>query len=44
MSSENELGRGWDKLPKNKSDAKLKIIKSLIAMRKQGDTGEYTLD
>ena len=39
------MGRGWGSVPKNKSDAKMKIIKSLISMRKQNDAGnEYELD
>lgn len=44
FASENELGRGWDKVPKNKSDAKTKIINSMIAMRHEGDDGKYVLD
>lgn len=45
MASETELGRGWDKVPTNKSDSKTKIIKSLISMRKQKEgSGRYELD
>ena len=35
FASENELEQGWDKVPK-KLDAKLKIITSLIDMRREG--------
>ena len=34
MQVENTLGRGWNKLPKNRTDAKLKIFERLLAMRK----------
>ena len=44
FASENVLNRGWDKVPKNKSDAKVRIINSLIAMRREGDDGKYVLD
>ena len=40
---ENTMGRGWSKLPKNKTNVKTKIVERLLAMRKLID-GEYTLD
>ena len=43
MSNEREMGRGWAKLPKNKTDTKLKIIERLLALRKRADNGEYIL-
>ena len=44
LVNEKELGRGWDKTPRNKSDAKLKIIESLIAMRYEDSNRKYILD
>jgi len=43
MWYEKEMGRGWAKLPKNKTDIKVKIIKGLLALRKRTDSGQYTL-
>ena len=43
MGTGNELSRGWSKVPKNKSDAQMKITKSSISMRKQGDDRVYAL-
>ena len=37
------MGRGWAKLPKNKTNIKVKIIKGLLALRKRADSGQYTL-
>ena len=37
------MGRGWSKLPKNKTNVKTKIVERLLAMRNMVD-GEYTLD
>lgn len=45
FASENELDRGWDKVPKkNKSNVKVCIINSLIPMRRKGDYVKYVLD
>ena len=38
------MDRGWGKVPTNKSDTKMKIIRSLISMRKEGEDGKYILD
>ena len=43
MSNEREMGRGWAKLPKNKTDTKLKIIERLLALRKRNENGKYIL-
>ena len=43
MWYEKEMGRGWAKLPKNKTGIKVKIIKGLLALRKRSDSGQYTL-
>ena len=43
MSNEKEMGRGWAKLPKNKTDTKIKIIERLLALRKRADNEEYIL-
>ena len=43
MEDERKMGRGWVKLPKNKTDIKLKIVERLLAMRKMGEEG-YHLD
>ena len=43
MPNEKEMGRGWEKLPKNKTDTKFKIIERLLAIRKRGEHGKYTL-
>ena len=44
FQEENTLGRGWAKVPKNKSDAKLKIIGVILALRKENDDGTFNLD
>ena len=43
MYVENNMGRGWSKIPKNKTNVKTKIVERLLAMRKLVD-GKYTLD
>jgi len=43
MTTEKEMKRGWEKLPKNKTDIKVKIIEKLLALRKRSENGEYTL-
>ena len=37
------MGRGWAKLPKNKTNVKVKIVERLLALRKTKDD-EYVLD
>ena len=37
------MGRGWNKLPKNKTDVKVKIVERLLAFRKLINN-EYILD
>ena len=44
FKEENTLGRGWGKVPENKSNAKLKIIGIVLALRKENDDGNYILD
>ena len=45
VKAQNELGRGWNKIPKNVTDCKLKIISRLLAMRKYSETSSlYELD
>lgn len=44
FASDHELDRGWVKVPNNKSDAKVRIINSIIAMKREGDDGKYVLD
>ena len=44
FQTENTLGRGWAKVPKNKSDAKLKIVGVILALRKENDDGCFSLD
>ena len=43
LYSENEMGWGWKKLPRNKIDIKIKIVQLLLAMRKLVDE-RYMLD
>ena len=43
LYSENEMGRGWKKLPRNKTDIKIKIVQRLLAMRKLVDEN-FVLD
>ena len=42
--TEQSLGTGWAKVPKNKTDVKKKIIGRLLAMRKLGDDNAYHLE
>ena len=45
FKSENQLGRGWNKIPKNPTDVKMKIVERLLAMRKyNSSTGLYDLE
>ena len=44
FKEDNTLGRGWGKVPKNQSDAKVKIIGIVLALRKENDVGTYMLD
>ena len=45
FKNEHLLGRGWNKIPKNPTDVKMKIIERLLAMRKYDpNTGSYKLD
>ena len=38
------MGRGWAKVPKNKSDAKLKIVGVILALHKENNDGTFRLD
>ena len=38
------MGRGWARVPKNKSDAKVKIIGVILAIRKESPDGKFVLD
>ena len=42
--TENTMGRGWKRIPQKKINAKMKITKLLIAMRKQDTDGVRRLD
>ena len=44
MYEQNDLGLGWNKLPKNKTNVKMKIITRIMALRKVIDDGSYALD
>ena len=44
MISEQKEGRGWSRLPKNNTDAKLRIIEWVLRSRKLGDDEKYVLD
>ena len=44
FTTDHMLGRGWAKIPKNISDAKVKIIRLLLALRKEDEMGMYILD
>ena len=44
MSEQNELGLGWTKIPKNKSDVKKKIVTRIIGSMKMDAAGTYILD
>lgn len=43
FNKEQELGKGWTKVPKNKTDVKLKIMKRVLSLRKEGDDGKFHL-
>ena len=43
FTTENELGQGWDKVPKNKTDVKIKMVELLIALRKENENGKFVL-
>ena len=42
--NEYTCGRGWAKVPKNKTDAKVKIIDVLLAIRKEDEQGIFKLE
>ena len=44
FAKEKQLGRGWKKVPVNKTDGKNKIINILLALRKVDTNGVYMLD
>jgi len=44
FSSQQELGNGWAKLPKNKINVKVKIIGRLLALRRIKNDGSYALE
>ena len=44
FGTDSVLGRGWAKVPKNKSDAKVKIIGVILALRKENTDGKFVLD
>ena len=44
FGTESVLVRGWAKVPKNKSDAKVKIIGVILAFRKENTDGKFVLD
>ena len=43
MKLENDLGRGWSKVPKNQTDAKVKLVQVMLLKRKLVSF-EYHLD
>ena len=43
LANKKDLDRGWAQLPKNKTKGKDKLVHRLLAMRKLGDDGKYTL-
>ena len=43
MKMENELGRGWSKVPKNRTDAKIKLVQVILRTRKLHNN-EYHLE
>ena len=43
MKEDKELGKGWDKVPKNSTQVKEKIVERLINLRKQTEDGAYNL-
>ena len=44
FANEHTCGRGWAKVPKNKTDAKVKIIGVLLAIRKEDENGVFKLE
>ena len=44
FAKEKELGRGWKKVPVNKTDGKNNIINTILAIRKIDSNGVYQLD
>ena len=44
FATEHTLGRWWVKVPKNKSDAKMKIIGLLVAICKEENNGVFKLE
>ena len=44
FTEENTLKRGWAKVPKNKSDAKVKIVGVILALRKEDEEGNFVLE
>ena len=43
MQVENTLGRGWNKLPKNWTDANPKSVEQLLSMRKLVNVNTYLI-
>ena len=43
MKEDKELGKGWDKVPKNSTQVKEKTVERLINLRKQTEDGAYNL-
>ena len=43
MKSESDMGRGWNKIPKNATEAKVKLVQIILALRKEVD-GKYALE
>ena len=43
MKVEKDLGRGWSKVPNNRTDAKVKLVQVMLSTRKLHN-GEYHLD
>ena len=45
FKKEKDMGRGWNKVPKNQTDVKKKIVDRLLVMRKLSDSSrKYELD
>lgn len=38
-----DMGHGWSKIPKNRTDVKVKIVKTLLEMRKRNNKGQFDL-
>ena len=43
MREDKELGKGWNKVPKNSTQVKEKIVERLINLQKQTEDGAYNL-